>query len=755
MFSRKSVLARLLANENISVVQGNFETASFDVVNRTLNLPMWKDMGRDIYDMLVGHEVAHALYTPENFFEYNEEGVPHSWYNIVEDVRIEKMILRKYPGLVANFKRGYNALMFDHDLFGIKDKDISLLPFMDRLNIHTKLRDLIAVSFSDEEMVYVAKAKACETYEDVATVCREIREWLGEEAEKQNQAEQTELNDDADSNYSSMSSGSESDMSSDDEGEESGNAKGSSGEEAEEEGEETSEDSNSGNSGEETSEDAPDSDSEEKSEKGEGDTAESKINSNPEDGLSDGNTISEAMTDVNYHNNASSLVEDINKKLFVRGVTREEAYASVIPYAKVAEARRVRNQQLKGSSPRWWQSEIKNYGTFPESDYVTFIKETKQVVNLMVKEFEMRKAAYRSARARTSTRGSLDVNKLHSYKYNDHLFKQVSQLADAKNHGMMMLIDYSGSMAPMLPSVIRQMLALTMFCKRVGIPFEVYSFTSMQSSIEWKEMLDKKRAIKEASTVTRFNSDELAMCELMSSSLSKRDYEESFKMMFWQSVVGYESFGSGCFEDMGNTPLNAALQASQYLIQDFRKKYAVQKMNFVTLTDGDSNNVYIRYGKDLDNGRYVRRPNTFVVDVNGKKIEIDSWQHYGEAPLTTGKFVKLISDMGVTTINYFIAARKSDLRNEVRRTCGWGESEKQRKANKDVREKGVFCVDNNFGYDRRFILLGETEAMRGQTDALEVESSMTPAKIAKAFNKSNGSKKKSRIVTQKFAEMVA
>ena len=64
MLSRKSVLARLLANENISVQQGNFETAFFDVENRVLGLPLWKEMSGDLYDLLVGHEVGHALYTP-------------------------------------------------------------------------------------------------------------------------------------------------------------------------------------------------------------------------------------------------------------------------------------------------------------------------------------------------------------------------------------------------------------------------------------------------------------------------------------------------------------------------------------------------------------------------------------------------------------------------------------------------------------------------------------------------------------------
>src|SRR6056300_665445 len=191
MFSQKSVLARLLANENITVQQGNFETAFFDVKTRVLGLPMWKDMGKDVFDMLVGHEVSHALFTPENFSEYMSEGIPHSWLNIVEDVRIEKLILRKYPGLVGNFKRGYNQLMMgEADLFGIKDTDLNTLCFMDRLNIHAKARDMVDVPFADDELPFVAQAKACETYEDVVQACRDIQAWLKQKAEDQQEQEQ-------------------------------------------------------------------------------------------------------------------------------------------------------------------------------------------------------------------------------------------------------------------------------------------------------------------------------------------------------------------------------------------------------------------------------------------------------------------------------------------------------------------------------------------------------------------------------------
>jgi hypothetical protein len=61
----KSILAKLLASENITVSHQNVKTAYFDLKNRTMILPVWKDMDGDLYDLLTGHEVGHALNTPE------------------------------------------------------------------------------------------------------------------------------------------------------------------------------------------------------------------------------------------------------------------------------------------------------------------------------------------------------------------------------------------------------------------------------------------------------------------------------------------------------------------------------------------------------------------------------------------------------------------------------------------------------------------------------------------------------------------
>ena len=63
----KGTLAKLLATENLNVEHRNVPTAYFDIENRILCLPIWKDVSADVYDMLVGHEVGHALYTPADY----------------------------------------------------------------------------------------------------------------------------------------------------------------------------------------------------------------------------------------------------------------------------------------------------------------------------------------------------------------------------------------------------------------------------------------------------------------------------------------------------------------------------------------------------------------------------------------------------------------------------------------------------------------------------------------------------------------
>ena len=60
---QRSLLAKLMATEDIAVEHENVQTAMFHPTERTLYLPIWNDVSKDVYDLLVGHEGSHALYT--------------------------------------------------------------------------------------------------------------------------------------------------------------------------------------------------------------------------------------------------------------------------------------------------------------------------------------------------------------------------------------------------------------------------------------------------------------------------------------------------------------------------------------------------------------------------------------------------------------------------------------------------------------------------------------------------------------------
>ena len=93
----KESLAKLLATENLIVEHRAVETAAFNVTDRVLTLPTWEHECNDVTDMFIAHEVGHALYTPDND-EWLED-LNQQFLNVTEDIRIEKLIKRRYEGL--------------------------------------------------------------------------------------------------------------------------------------------------------------------------------------------------------------------------------------------------------------------------------------------------------------------------------------------------------------------------------------------------------------------------------------------------------------------------------------------------------------------------------------------------------------------------------------------------------------------------------------------------------------------------------
>ena len=147
-----------MATEDLTIVHRKVPTAYFDLKNRLLCCPIFKDdLSSELYDLFMGHEVSHALHTP---YEGVHSAVTKNktlkgYLNVVEDVRIERFIKNKYPGLRKSFFTAYNELM-EMDFFGVKDRDLNKeCSLIDKINLITKCGSRVNINLSKEEQFFL------------------------------------------------------------------------------------------------------------------------------------------------------------------------------------------------------------------------------------------------------------------------------------------------------------------------------------------------------------------------------------------------------------------------------------------------------------------------------------------------------------------------------------------------------------------------------------------------------------------------
>ena len=179
LIQSKSLLAKLMATENLHIEQRQVATASFDVENRILTIPILeKELSSHTYDLFVGHEVGHALYTPlEGLKKAFEMKLSMSVMNVLEDSRIERKIKLKYPGIRQSFIKAYKELM-ERDFFGTINKDVNKLNFIDRVNLYCKGGVETGITFTDEEKSILNEIESTSTYEDVIEVYKKVKDYM-------------------------------------------------------------------------------------------------------------------------------------------------------------------------------------------------------------------------------------------------------------------------------------------------------------------------------------------------------------------------------------------------------------------------------------------------------------------------------------------------------------------------------------------------------------------------------------------------
>ena len=569
----KSMLARLLATENISVVHQNIPTAFFDLKTRSLHLPLWSNASGALYDMLVGHEVAHALFTPADGWRTAIDSVAAAtgcdkdtakqYLNIVEDARIERMIQAKFRGLKSDFIGAYKTLM-EREFFGDISNPNSMI-FADRFNLHFKcgVHAGTVIRFSAEEQEFVNRGETTATWADVVSLAQDMITYAQEQAAKAQQQQ-----DDQQSVAAPSDEGDE-----DGEDGEGVDAEGETGEPQEND----AEANNGSGKGDESQSDSQD----------QSDSQSDKPSDSQEDGKSaaKGNNAKRVVNNEMQSSIAPQTNQNLEKALEqfaktsdgVDEIVRVSA-DNLSQSARVVDFKTVLSDMRSSAMSRYMGTPVRI------ADYTT-------ASVTMATAFNRRKAADNWRRTSVAKTGSLDTLRMNQYKWNEDIFRRTTRIADGKNHGIVILLDWSSSMSPIMQSTIGQLFILADFCRKVGVPFEVYAFSDQMytngkdylsaTAVKEREAAwdaDQKRR-KNAQLVTR----DVTMLNFLSSRMNGADYEAA-KTCLWN----WRQMGT-CDHRyaLNGTPTTAALVAAADLVESFVKRTRVQIAHTIVLTDGE------------------------------------------------------------------------------------------------------------------------------------------------------------------------
>lgn len=765
-------LAKLMAQENISIRVGNYETAFFDCRSRVLGLPFWNFNNKHVSDLLVGHEIGHALETPIDGIDRFKErfpGKPFAICNIIEDIREERLTVQRYPGFAYTLRKGYEAMM-EMDIFNLMGKDLTTLGFADRLNIRSKTRRTDLVELNEAEEAFYQDCLKAESFDDVLDLCEKAFDHVEDHRKNENENEQPQppgvQGEEGDKDQPNDDSMSMSDPGLEDQEQP----------EADDAGEA---DNNEIDDEETESEGKASSTSEDQNESKEEDEEDEDPLKNVKESFGSGGKACDESYDD--HDLTSSTMDAFNEGLaantanegikIIETPSHNELMDRVIDLPTLREARK---EYLDRYNDAMTDPNV-------QAAWNDFKKTTKKHVSILSKEFERRKAAYQYSRATEARTGKLDVNRLHSYKYDDQLFKSITQLADAKSHGMIFLIDYSGSMEGQLQSVVAQTLQLVFFCRAVNIPFEVYSFTTPQSwHGQWGDDLDAKaRAYNHFGESLDLDSTQVV--QLLHSNLKKNEFEEATKELWYQNAPKIENGPDGLrtwrgtnslrckFEERGGTPLNQSLLILNTITKNFQKKHNIQKTNLIILTDGEGSflsfmetqaSCALNKKKKEFNPVCRRREDKYMM-VNKKLIPIQGERGY------RALIKRLGSLKNTKVVGFFMTYRNNEAKHEVRRAIlnidkkNISRMSLFNKINKASRGLNFYEIINAFNYDSYYVMKDVSslnivdENLLNDIDAVDASKSKDRNQLTKAFKKMTGDKKTTRVFLNKFAELIS
>lgn len=586
----KELFARLLASENFSIQYSNDAQPAFNIKQRILKIPTWVTTKDDIEQIFILlHESAHAKWTDLTIFEkamaqFSDTNNQNRWkniYNMVEDARIEKLLQQKFPGSINALREGSKKVI-NSGYMGEEVKELlnnyennpshyqkilsESVPFLSRLGLHFRIEKYypkIKIPFSEDEKKILKKIQDMQTNEEAVEIANSL--FQKQESEEKENFDQSELGDEK--NLSNMDNV-------------------------------TSEHSNTNqNSEKEDEEDVGESQSQ-----SENTNQLSDDNKNNMDGPEMGEELSKTPFDFNSIQNALSakMIENAQNcdiqivNVNFNNTSRKICRESILDYTDKKNFKKITKTLSRICENTLLSSKINT--VFGE-----VLKEQRKLSNTLSQEFQRKKTAREHKKTLISETGKLNLKKLHNYKHTEDIFLKSEIKHSSKNHGMIMFIDFSGSMSihsRFLHTII-QTFGKMLFCRSNGIPYELYTFTTM-SSYNYQKNTQNDISFNDGDIMGTPN---LKLVKYSDHKQSKKDFYETMKFLFLVGNVSCSSYRDALDPDfydawlakevfkisgrLSGTPLVETALISQMLVEDFLKKNPVEILNLVYLTDGD------------------------------------------------------------------------------------------------------------------------------------------------------------------------
>jgi hypothetical protein len=707
LIQSKSLLAKLMATENLVVEQRNVPTAAFDVKSRVLTVPILdKNISGYLYDLFMGHEVGHALYTPlSGMRKAAEEKLSMSIVNVIEDSRIERKIKNKYPGIRSSFVKAYRELV-EKDFFGTKGIDLNEMNFIDRVNLYTKGGAAQGIKFSDFEKNLVNKIETTETYDDVIQTTREVMSYMKtqEELRKAN-VQFAEEDEDVDDHFDSEGY-----------------------EDSDEFDDETETKKTNDYSDIENTEDTENDSSKNNN----------QSNDNGMDPECESDTPIKSHTDEAYRKNESKLFDTGSNSYYYGNIPDIDLKKAIVTHKKLWNDYRTDIDSLTSRGYSYYADNCTDIEKFQK-----LRTEAKKVVGYLAKEFELRKNADQLKRAATAKTGDLNMNKIYSYGFAEDIFKKITVLPGGKSHGLVMFLDWSGSMSTHLENTIKQLINLVMFCKKVNIPYEVYAFSSEYNDTYKNDFKEGDIQLKE-----------FKLLNLLSSKMTAAEFTYAGSALV--KLCEFRSYRPQWFQ-LGGTPLSEAVISAMKIVPEFQKQYKLQVVNTVFLTDGDGHTVRnVFYTNDRgdpvagtgDYNDYRVTKNMVIRHPSTKKEVV---VNYPQGRELTSAYIKMLKEItGSNIVGFYVLSGREFGRESHHffpRVANVDKYKAEFRKNKSL-------VVTNAGYDEYYLL--RAEGLDTEEDVeFVVKENATTRGLVSAFSKYAGNRLNNRVVLNRFVEMIA